>query len=81
MARQRMSQKNVRRIAAATGLDIVTILVRGGTDHRKDLCLADGTIASLWSDGTITHNPTSGHHYIRANDGSVIDKAYTNKMS
>ena len=51
--RQCMSEKNVARIRARTGLDIDRILVRGGTDHRKDLRLTDGRWVSLWPDGTL----------------------------
>ena len=50
--RQYMSAKNTRKLAEKTGLDVVAVLCRGGS-HRKDLCLADGTIASLYPDGTI----------------------------
>jgi len=49
--RQLMSQKNVRKYSYRLGLDIVKIMVRGDTGHRKDLCLADGTIINLYPDG------------------------------
>ena len=49
-----MSVKKVAKIRKETGLPIVKIMVRGGTEHRKDLCLEDGTIKCLWPDGTIT---------------------------
>lgn len=52
MARQIMSEKNTRKIKDKTGLPIVAVLVRGGTNHRRDLCLNDGTIVSLFKDGT-----------------------------
>ena len=48
-----MSNRKVRRIAKETGLPVVKIMVRGGTYHRKDLCLEDGTITRLFIDGTI----------------------------
>ena len=51
--RQRMSDKNVARLAAKTGLDLVGVYVRGGTDHRKDLCVRGGGIKCLWPDGTL----------------------------
>lgn len=34
-------------------LDIVAGLVRGGTDHRVDLCLRDGSVVHLFKDGTL----------------------------
>ena len=49
--RQSMSQKNVRKYSKLLNLDIVRILVRGGTDHRKDLHLKDGTIIYLYPGG------------------------------
>lgn len=52
--RQHLNAKKVRRLAEQTGLDVVYVLVRGGTDHRRDLCLRDRTIARLYPDGTIT---------------------------
>ncbi len=36
-----------------TGLPIVKVMVRGGTGHRKDLCLKDGSIVHLYPDGTM----------------------------
>lgn len=51
--RQLLSKKKTRKIAEATGLDIEKIMVRGNTDHRKDLCLTDGTIAYLFRNGAL----------------------------
>lgn len=51
--RQRMSERNVAKLRDRTGLPIVKVLVRGGTGHRKDLCLQDGTVTCLWPDGTV----------------------------
>ncbi len=53
MARQTLGQKKVDRLRAKTGLDIKKVMVRGGTDHRKDLCLSDGSIMHLFKDGTM----------------------------
>ncbi len=50
--RQRLGAKKVKRIAETTGLDVVHVLVRGGTGHRKDLCLRDGSVVHLFQDGT-----------------------------
>jgi len=46
-----MSKKNVKKYADKYNLPIVNIQVRGGTDHRKDLCLEDGSVMCLWPDG------------------------------
>ena len=46
--RQRVSEKTVRRYARETGLPVEFALVRGGTDHRIDLCLIDGSIVHWW---------------------------------
>jgi len=48
MARQRLGEKKTRQLRERLGLPIVVVLVRGGTDHRQDLCLADGTIRYYW---------------------------------
>ena len=50
--RQLLSKKKTNKLAKETGLPIVKVLVRGGTDHRKDLCLEDGSIIHLYRDGT-----------------------------
>ena len=49
--RQCMGPKKVARYRRDTGLPLRAILVRGGTEHRKDLCLEDGSIVHLFSDG------------------------------
>ncbi len=54
MMRQRMSDRKVKKLARQTGLDLVGVLVRGNTNHRKDLCLRDGSVKHLWPDGRIT---------------------------
>lgn len=53
MARQSLGEKRVRRLATETGLPVVKVLVKGGTDHRKDLCLEDGTVMHLYRDGSM----------------------------
>lgn len=53
MARQSMSSRKVRKIAAQTGLQVMRVLVRGGTDHRRDLLLADGSVVHLFKDGAM----------------------------
>ena len=53
MARQLMGEKKTRRIAKQTGLDVLFVLVRGGTNHRKDLLLRGGTVVSLHKDGRL----------------------------
>ncbi len=54
--RQHLNAKKVAALARETGLDVVYVLVRGGTDHRRDLCLRDGSIINLWSDGSTTES-------------------------
>lgn len=49
----RIGEKKVRKLIEKTGLPIVAALTRGGTDHRIDLCLEDGSVMSLHKDGTI----------------------------
>lgn len=53
MARQTLGPKKVDKLRRQTGLPVVAVLVRGGTEHRKDLCLADGSVVHLYSDGTL----------------------------
>lgn len=48
-----MGRKKVLAIRRSTGLPVCGVLVRGGTDHRKDLLLEDGTIAHLYRDGKL----------------------------
>lgn len=52
--RQALGPKKVEKLRQQTGLDIVKVMVRGNTGHRRDLCLADGTVVCLWPDGTTT---------------------------
>ena len=51
--RQRLSQKKTARLANETGLDLVGVLVRGDTDHRKDLLLRGGEIWNLYKNGDL----------------------------
>lgn len=51
--RQLLGPKKVAKLRRETGLPIVKVMVRGGTDHRRDLCLEDGRIVHLWNDGTM----------------------------
>lgn len=51
--RQKMSKKNVEKLAKELNLPIEQILVRGGTNHRKDLCLEDGSIICLFQNGEL----------------------------
>lgn len=63
--RQRFNKKKVRRFRRETGLDVIAAMIRGGTDHRVDLCLRDGTIWCRYKDGElmkwcgITHSAES----------------------
>ena len=51
MARQKVGEKKLRRLAEKTGLDLVAALVRGGTDHRIDLCVRGGEVVHLYRCG------------------------------
>lgn len=51
--RQKLGAKKIAKLKRELGLNIVKVLVRGGTDHRKDLFLPDGSVMYLFKDGTI----------------------------
>jgi len=51
--RQSLNKKNTRRIAQKTGLPVEQVLVRGGTDHRKDLLLNNGVVVHYLKDGSL----------------------------
>jgi len=53
MARQRLGHKKVAKLKQQTGLPVIAVLVRGGTGHRRDLCLEDGTVVHLYADGSM----------------------------
>lgn len=53
MARQWLGEKKVNQLRKQTRLDIVGVLIRGNTNHRRDLCLADGTVMSLYKSGEL----------------------------
>lgn len=53
MARCRVGEKKVSLYCKKTGLPVVAALVRGGTDHRIDLCLEDGVVVHWYKDGTM----------------------------
>lgn len=58
--RQQLGPKKVARLRKETGLPIVAVLVRGGTGHRRDLCLEDGSVVCLYRDGTMERS-SIGH--------------------
>jgi hypothetical protein len=60
VARCKLGPKKVRRLAAQTGLDVVTALTRGGTDHRIDLFCADGSRWHLLRDGRLVREGEIG---------------------
>ena len=53
MSKNRLGEKKVKKYKKLTGLPLVSALTRGGTDHRIDLLLEDGSIVSLYKDGTM----------------------------
>ena len=61
MARQSMSDKKVKRLAVETGLDLVAVLVRGGTNHRKDLYVKGGGIVHLYRGGRMETSNSLTH--------------------
>jgi len=69
MARQVLNRKNTLRIRRETGLPVILVKVRGGTGHRKDLYLEDGSVVYLWPDGTLEQ--TSLRHEVSS---SVFDE-------
>lgn len=51
--RQALSKKRTTILAAELNLPILSVMVRGNTDHRRDLFLEDGSIVMLYKDGTM----------------------------
>jgi len=58
----------------------VKVLVRGGTGHRKDLFLEDGTILHYWPDGEFTYGSEdisriwTGQQIINGKDPSIPEE-------
>lgn len=48
-----IGNKKVKKLCDKTGLPILTAMTRGGTGHRIDLCLSDGSMKELYPDGSI----------------------------
>ena len=54
MARQQLGKRKVLSLREQfPELDIIAALVRGGTDHRIDLCLRDNRVFHLFKDGSL----------------------------
>ena len=53
MARCKIGEKKIKKYRQQTGLPIVRALARGGTNHRIDLCLKDGTVMYWYKDGSM----------------------------
>ena len=51
--RQTVGEKRLKRYRRETGLDVLAALVRGNTDHRIDLCIADGSVMHWYRDGRL----------------------------
>jgi len=51
--RCRLGKTKINQLKKKTGLPIITAFTRGGTDHKIDLCLDDGSIMCLLKNGTI----------------------------
>jgi hypothetical protein len=55
--RQKLGPRKVHKLREQTGLPVVHVWVRGGTDHRRDLGLEDGSIIEMHKDGTLHPSP------------------------
>jgi hypothetical protein len=53
MARCMYNNKKVRRFRKIFGLPVLAAATRGNTGHRIDLLLEDGSIISVYPDGTM----------------------------
>ena len=53
MARQLLGQKKVNKLIKETKLNIVKVMVRGGTNHRLDLCVNGGEVFNLYKTGEL----------------------------
>ena len=51
--RCKIGEKKIKKYREQTGLPVVSGLVRGGTNHRIDLLLEDGTIMEWYRDGSM----------------------------
>lgn len=51
MARQTLGPKKTLRLQQQTGFPIFAVMVRGGTKHRRDLCMLTGHVVCLTRDG------------------------------
>ena len=63
MARCRVGEKKIALYRRKTKLPIIAALVRGGTDHRIDLCLEGGIVIHWYNDGTMEKSEI-GHNMI-----------------
>lgn len=55
--RQALGVRKLAKYSRLLNVTAVRGLVRGGTDHRVDLLLADGRTICYWPDGTIQNSP------------------------
>lgn len=60
--RQLLGPKKVAALRKKTGLPIVKVMVRGGTNHRRDLCLEGGSVVCLFRDGRMEPDGTWANH-------------------
>ena len=49
--------KKLAHYSALIGREVVTAWTRGGTDHRVDAGLPDGSIVRIYKDGTFEDDP------------------------
>lgn len=51
--RQRLSDKKTKALSDKLGMDIKSVMVRGNTEHRKDIYTKDGRQFALYKDGQL----------------------------
>ena len=60
---QKLKYHKVKKIAEETGLPVIAVLVRGGENHVKSLCLENGKVVLMLPDGTL--KPSEFGHNIK----------------
>ena len=65
--RNRISnKKKIKKLEKRTGLSILDVLTRGGTNHRIDIKTKDGRTYSLYNDGELYEEiEFGGYNFIK----------------
>jgi hypothetical protein len=66
VTRCRLGPRKLRQLSRRIGLEVVSALTRGGTDHRVDLRTADGQRLCWWPDGTLQPAELARKHALEA---------------